>query len=180
MILVYLLGKHGIGKYTVAQEFAKIGYKICDNHLINNPIFSLLDFSKFSKIPDEIWDYTDQIRNIVFDFIKKNPEQNYVLTNVLWNIDYDINTYNKVLRMTEESKTLFIPVKMLINSKDEHLKRIQNTERKLKHKSIKIEDVSHGNVDLIQISHPNLLEIDVTNLQPGGVFERIQRWIYDR
>lgn len=40
-ITLYLIGFAGTGKYTIAKELVKFGYKVIDNHLINNPIFSL-------------------------------------------------------------------------------------------------------------------------------------------
>lgn len=38
-ITLYLIGFAGTGKYTIAKELAKVGYKLVDNHLINNSIF---------------------------------------------------------------------------------------------------------------------------------------------
>ena len=40
--IIYIIGKPGTGKYTIAQEFAKLGFVICDNQLVNNPVFTLL------------------------------------------------------------------------------------------------------------------------------------------
>ena len=37
--IIYLIGKSGSGKYTIAKELAKHGYIICDNQLINYPVF---------------------------------------------------------------------------------------------------------------------------------------------
>lgn len=176
MILVYLIGRHGIGKYTTCLEFAKYGYKICDNQLINNTIFSLLDFNEFEKIPDHVWETIAKVRGVVFDFVTNNPNKNYVLTNCLYDIEYDYGIYNQVLEISKKQKSLFVPVKLVINSRDEHLKRIQNPERKLLYKSTKISDVDE-NLELIKIFHTNLLELDITNLQPNEVYEKIQNWI---
>lgn len=41
-VTLYLIGFAGTGEYTIAKEIANHGYKVVDNHLINNPIFSLL------------------------------------------------------------------------------------------------------------------------------------------
>ena len=41
--IIYLTGKPGIGKYTIAKELAaKHDFIVCDNQLINNYIFDLL------------------------------------------------------------------------------------------------------------------------------------------
>ena len=43
--IIYLTGKPGIGKYTIAKELAKShGFIVCDNQLINNLIFELLQY----------------------------------------------------------------------------------------------------------------------------------------
>ncbi|WP_202070113.1 hypothetical protein [Rickettsia tillamookensis] len=64
--------------------------------------------------------------------------------------------------------SLFVPVKLLI-SEEENNKRIQNPDRALRYKSLSIE----GNAELINISHPHLLEIDVSDLTANAVAERI-------
>ncbi|MCC8400282.1 MAG: hypothetical protein LN563_06965 [Rickettsia endosymbiont of Platyusa sonomae] len=50
-IIIYLIGKPGTGKYTIAKEIARAGYSICDNQHINNPIFSLLNYDGLTPIP---------------------------------------------------------------------------------------------------------------------------------
>jgi len=56
--IIYLIGNPGCGKYTIAQEICKHGFTLCDNHLINNPIFSLLNYN---KIPDYEWQSIDSV-----------------------------------------------------------------------------------------------------------------------
>ena len=79
--IIYLIGKPGTGKYTIAQELAKFGFIVCDNQLINNPIFTLLNYDGFSKIPEIGWNAIGHIRTAVFDFIAIEQKHNYVLTN---------------------------------------------------------------------------------------------------
>ncbi|HEX6477597.1 MAG TPA: hypothetical protein VF043_02040 [Ktedonobacteraceae bacterium] len=44
--IVYLIGYAGTGKYTIAKELARLtGAVIVDNHLINNPVFSIVGAS---------------------------------------------------------------------------------------------------------------------------------------
>ncbi|MEY4463771.1 MAG: hypothetical protein RLZZ81_742 [Pseudomonadota bacterium] len=47
--IIYLIGKPGTGKYTIAKELVESVYIICDNQLINNPIFALLGYDGFKK-----------------------------------------------------------------------------------------------------------------------------------
>lgn len=72
--VLYLIGRSGSGKYTIAKHIEKYGFKVVDNHLINNPIFSLLDLSEGKSIPDFSKKYTAQIRATVFDFIKQETQ----------------------------------------------------------------------------------------------------------
>lgn len=38
--IIYLSGKPGVGKYTIAKALAnKYGFIVCDNQLINTPVF---------------------------------------------------------------------------------------------------------------------------------------------
>ncbi|MBX9697374.1 MAG: hypothetical protein K2X53_04745 [Alphaproteobacteria bacterium] len=67
--VIYLIGKPGTGKYTISQALVKKGYTICDNQLINNPIFALIDYDEFTMVPDRAWKAIAQVRNAVFDFL---------------------------------------------------------------------------------------------------------------
>ncbi len=73
--LIYLTGKAGIGKYTIAKELAKShGFIICDNQLINNPIFELLQYDGYAQIPEFAWDFIARIRDEIFEFLKKHQK----------------------------------------------------------------------------------------------------------
>lgn len=51
--IVYLIGHPGTGKLTIAQNLvSSLEFIICDNQLINNPIFTLLNYDGFSVIPE--------------------------------------------------------------------------------------------------------------------------------
>lgn len=64
-VTIYLTGKAGVGKYTIAKQLAEHNFKILDNHLINNPIFSLLDLDRASPIPQDAWVAVSRIRWVV-------------------------------------------------------------------------------------------------------------------
>ena len=161
-IILYLIGKPGTGKYTIAKEIEKSGYTICDNHLINNPIFSLLKLDGVSPIPQFAWDAIAQIREGIFDFLRHETLRNYILTNVLYDIDCDRQIYKQVERMALERNSFFFPITLSI-SEAENIKRIQNHDRHSRYKSINIEDV-YPEHPLLPISHPNLFDLDVTHL----------------
>ncbi|MCC8398503.1 MAG: hypothetical protein LN569_04340 [Rickettsia endosymbiont of Labidopullus appendiculatus] len=170
-IIIYLIGKPGTGKYTIAQEIAKTGYSICDNQHINNPIFSLLNYDGLTPIPEFAWDAIGRIRDSIFNFLSQEIVNNYVFTNCLYEVEGDHELFNQVQQLAVNRRSVFIPVKLLI-SQEENIKRIQQLDRLLRYKSIDVQDV-YPEYPLIQISHPNLFEFDVTNLSASEAARRI-------
>lgn len=160
--IIYLIGKPGTGKYTIAKELAKVGYIICDNQLINNPIFSLLNYDGFTKIPKSAWEAIGHIRKAVFNFLSVEKINSYVLTNSLYEDEGDCKLYKQVESMALKRSSIFVPVKLLISEK-EHVKRITKAKRLLRLKSIDPEYV-YLKKPLISIENKNLLELDVSNL----------------
>jgi hypothetical protein len=161
-ITLYLIGFAGTGKYTIAKELGKCGYKIVDNHLLNNPIFSLLDLNGVSPIPDNAWEAIRKIREAVLNFVVQDIASHYVFTNELLEEEYDYAIYNQVKNAAEQRGSLFIPVKITV-SLEEHNKRIGNLERKERFKETTI---AHNRVKkgMIKVSHSNLLELDGSDL----------------
>jgi hypothetical protein len=160
--IIYLIGKPGVGKYTTAQEIAKSGYVICDNQLINNPIFTLVGYDGFGNVSDDAWNAIKKIRDSVFDFIECEPHNNYVLTNVLNDDEGDRALFIQVEGMTKKRGSIFVPIKLTV-SKEEHLKRIQEPSRRVRYKSIDPQDV-YDSQELLFITHKNLLQLDTTQM----------------
>lgn len=153
---------------------AKHGFIICDNQLVNNPIFTLLNYDGFRKIPEIAWDAIGRIRTAVLDFISIEQSNNYVLTNCLYENEGDRGCYSQVESMALKRGSLFIPVKLLI-SEEEHLKRIIEPSRRDRWKSIDSKEV-YNTEPLITIEHPNLLELDVSKLSAAQVAEKILKY----
>src|SRR3990167_3739309 len=170
-IILYLIGKPGVGKYTIACELEKRGFVVCDNQLANNPIFSLLQYDGFTKIPAYAWNVIKKIRGAIFDFILLEPNNNYVLTNVLNEDEGDNELYKQVKKLASDRKSHFIPVKLSI-AQDEHIKRISYISRRDRYKSIDLND-AYDTTPLLSIDDKNLLEIDVTNLSAIQSAEKI-------
>jgi hypothetical protein len=168
--IIYLIGRAGTGKYTIAKEIAKSGYIICDNQHINNPIFTLLNYDGMERVPRFAWNAIATVRRGIFDFLRDETSNSYVMTNVLYESPGDRALFSQVEELAEERGGFFVPVKLLI-SEEENRKRIQNPDRRLRKKSINIIDTSENK--LMHISHPNLLELDVTNLAAEAAAERI-------
>lgn len=174
--IIYLTGKPGVGKYTIARELAaNHGFIVCDNQLINNPIFELLQYDGYAKIPDFAWEFIAHIRAEVFDFLAHHTQNSYVLTNCLADTQEDRELYGQVQQMAETRRSLFIPVQIQIN-KEEHLKRLTRPERRERWKSIDPNDAEDSG-PLISISHPNLFSLNVSNLSPEDASEAIMNHI---
>ncbi|MBX9831310.1 hypothetical protein K2X40_05105 [Candidatus Babeliales bacterium] len=168
-VMIYLIGLGGVGKYTIAQHIAHHGYKVIDNHLINNPILSLIDLDGTTPISPTAWFAISRIRRAVFDFIMLDYEKNYVLTNEL--LETDSGLYERVMEIADARESLFVPVKLTI-VKAEHIKRVTSPGRAERFKSTSTED-ARLDQQLISISHPHLLELDVTNLTAQEAAEKI-------
>ena len=175
-IILYLTGKPGVGKYTIAKEIAKAhSFIVCDNQLINNPIFELLQYDGYAKIPDFAWDTIARIRTEVFDFLAHHTKNSYVLTNCLADTQEDRELYGQVEQLAQTRGSLFIPVQIQI-SKEEHLKRLTRPERRQRWKSIDPSD-AEDNGPLISIANPNLFSLNVSNLSPEDAAEAIMNHI---
>lgn len=100
--IIYLTGKQGYGKYAIAKKLAeKHGFIVCDNQLINNPIFELLQYNGYDKIPYFACDSISKIRTEIFEFLTKVPQNNYILTNCLDETANDRNLYEQVMDMAK-------------------------------------------------------------------------------
>lgn len=174
--IIYLTGKPGVGKYSIAKELAaKYGFIVCDNQLINNPIFELLQYDGYAKIPDFAWDTIARIRDEVLDFLVHHTKNSYVLTNCLADTQEDRELYGQVQQMAQTRWSLFIPVQIQI-SKEEHLKRLTQPKRRQRWKSIDPSD-AEDNGPLISITYPNLFALNVSNLSPKDAAEAIMNHI---
>ncbi|PPE03061.1 AAA family ATPase [Holospora curviuscula] len=174
--IIYLTGKPGVGKYTIAKELAaKYGFIVCDNQLINNPIFELLQYDGYAKISDFSWGSIPRIRDEVLDFLAHHTQNSYVLTNCLADTQEDRKLYGQVEQMAQTRGALFIPVQIQI-SKEEHLKRLTRPERRQRWKSIDPSD-AEDNGPLISIANPNLFALNVSNLSPKDAGEAIMNHI---
>lgn len=170
--IIYLTGKPGVGKYTIAKALAAShGLVVCDNQLINYPIFGLLKYDGYMTIPDMAWESIGRIRTEVLDFLSKMRQNSYVLTNCLEETEGDRAIFKEVERMAELRGSVFVPVCLTVE-RHEHIRRIIRPERKQRLKSLDPDEAEdHG--PLLSIKHPHTLRLDITRLTPEEAAARI-------
>ncbi len=159
--VVYIIGLPGTGKLSVAKELCKKKQiKLIDNHLISNIIFSISDDIN----NDKHLDFRTKIRNIALDAVADiaKPEENFILTNVLYKNSVD--WYSPVEKMAMKRNAKFVPIE-LVCSRDENMKRIQSEGRSAQYKATDVKVVDEASsLGLWEFQHPNKLVLDNTNL----------------
>ncbi len=175
---IYLLGMPGTGKYTVAQGIAaRAGFRVVDNHLINNPIFTVVRVDGKTTLPREIWKYTGDVGRAVFECIRtlSPPEFSFVLTNALYHDQPEDHAwFAEVAALAASRKALFVPVRLTISDTEEHRRRITDPTRDLRMKEIDPAGADRYAVrEVLVPNHPHLLSLDVTRMTENDVTEKI-------
>ncbi len=170
-VVIYIMGLAGTGKYTIAKKISSHGYKLVDNHLINNPIFSLLENDGEGRASNAATDKIDQIRSIVLEFMTEDRQHHYVLTNQLLDNPFHRRIYDEIMNAAKIRGSLFVPVRLSISS-NERAKRIVQPDRG---ERFKITDAAEAYEPRkrLKVSHQNLLELDVTHLSADEAANKI-------
>ena len=136
--VIHLLGAPGTGKYTVALELVQLGkaagaeVRLVDNHLINNPVFSLLRLDGKTKLPDGVWDSIGIIWDVVADTMKRlaPKEFNFILTNALFEHDAEDRVHMQEMAAVAAARGgRYVPVRLILTNIDEHTRRITAADR---------------------------------------------------
>lgn len=161
----------GTGKYTVAREIAALtGAVIVDNHLINNPVFSVVGVDGIKPLPAGVWPKIAGIRRIVLDTIVElaQPEASFIFTNELFEgKSADRLLFEDMAILATKRKALFVPVILRCES-EELYRRVISPERAIRFK-LRNADWTRESIrsySLLHVDHPNGLELDVTDLSP--------------
>jgi len=179
--IIYLIGYPGVGKLTIAKALCELtGARLVDNHMANNPIFSIIAVDGNTKIPEAAWDRVKAVRDILFDTILHVAPRtsSYVLTNVLLDDDGDRDLFEQVRRLAEQRTSLFVPV-VLQCQKGEHLKRVAAPGRAENYKDSQPSSLEKLMAErpLLPIVHPYVLRLDTTSLSPQEAASAILKHI---
>ena len=169
--IVYLIGYAGTGKYSIARELVRLtGAVLVDNHLINNPVFSVVGASGNKPLPAGAWQKIESIRRIVLDSIAElaPPEASFILTNELFEgKSVDRRWYEDVAILATRRQARLVPV-ILRCDPEEVCRRVTSPERVARFKESSADKTREKvrTYQLLRVDHPNCLELEITNLSP--------------
>lgn len=178
--LVLLIGFAGTGKYTIGRELCRrTGAKLVDNHLIANPVFTVVDADGITPLPKEVWAKLKEIRRIVYDSIRELSPANlgFVLTMELrQNNPDDPSAIDDLEKLAAARKSLFVPIRLLCDI-EELCRRVADPSRRERLKEISVENTRRKSAEdaVLNSKHPNLRTIDVTAKSPSETAEAIIR-----
>jgi len=174
-VVIYIIGLAGTGKYTIAKKISNRGYKLVDNHLINNPIFSLLGKDGARRASEGATKKITRIRNIVLEFSVEDSKANYIFTNQLLNNGFHQDIYSKILETAHKRNSIFVPVVLTISS-SERARRIVQPERAARFK-ITDANEAYRSKKILNVSHQNLMQLDVTHLSADQAADQIMKHV---
>ena len=175
-ILYYLIGYPGVGKHSIGQAMVAQGHEVherlvlVDNHYINNPIFGLLDVDGIKPLPPQVWAQVRKVGEAVTTTIRElsPPSWSFIKTNYLADDPGERQAFEEVVQLANARNAGFLPV-VLHCGLEEHLRRVADPSRAERFKWRDrdgllrlMEEKGH-----LQPEHPNLLDLNVTDLTPG-------------
>ncbi|HET6670273.1 MAG TPA: hypothetical protein VFH15_08570 [Pyrinomonadaceae bacterium] len=176
--IITLIGFAGTGKYTIGRELCELtGAKLIDNHLINNPIFKVVNPDGITPLPPGIWDKVKAVRGIVYEAIRElSPSDlSFVFTIELFaSSPGDQRAFIDLEELAAARGSLFVPVRLLCEV-EELCRRVVDPGRIQMIKSISPTEARRksANESVLNSSHPHTLTLDVTKKTPGESTESI-------
>jgi hypothetical protein len=171
--IILLMGFAGVGKYTIGQGLSKLtGAKLVDNHLINNPIFTVVDADGLTQLAAPVWDKVKEIRRVVYNAIRElsPPNLSFIFTMELReNNTADHVGFVELKKLADARGSLFVPIRLVCDV-EELCRRVVSPERteRLKMISPELARKRCEEDKVLTPRHRNLRTIDVTNRSPNG------------
>lgn len=170
--IIHLLGAPGTGKYTIAREMVQQAeLRLVDNHLINNPLFSLIRQDGRTPLPPRIWDNVAKIWEAVADTMAHiaPAEFSYVLTNALFEHDAEDRRHMERMAAVADARGgVYIPVRLLISDVGEHVRRITATDRSGRMKETDpARPARYAGLEVLKTGLQTEMTLDVTRLKAG-------------
>lgn len=176
--MVLLIGFAGTGKYTIGRELCeRTGAKLIDNHLINNPIFKVVNADGVTPLPAGVWDRVKEVRTAVYDAIRElsPPEMGFVFTMELRESNpADLGAFWELDQLAAERQSRFVPIR-LICGVEELCRRVVDPGRVAMLKEISPELARRKSAEdlVLNAPHPNQRTLDVTKRTASGSVDAI-------
>ena len=176
--IVALIGFAGTGKYTIGRELCeRTGARLIHNHLINNPIFAVVNADGVTRLPPGVWDRVREIRATVYHAIRElsPPEMSFVITTELRESNpLDHVAFADLAELATARQSRFVPIR-LICGVEELCRRVSDPERIAMLKSISPELARKKSLEeeVLNPPHPNLRTLDVTKRTASGSVDAI-------
>ncbi len=180
-VIVYLFGYAGTGKYTVAKALeARAPFTLVHNHLINNPIFSVVRVDGATPMPDGVWAEVDKVRAAVLSAITHLAPKtaNFIFTNELLETAEDMAVFDDIAALARTRGARLLPVRLSC-ADAVHAMRIDAPERAAMFKETSVANVLARKraMPVLTPNHPNLFELDITDVTPAAAAEMIENRI---
>ena len=180
--LIVLVGFAGTGKYTIGRLLSeRTGAKLVDNHLINNPVFTVVNADGVTPLPAPVWDKVGAVRRIVYETIRdiSPPGLSFIFTLEMRQSD---PAAHRAFRDLEELAAarggLLIPIRLLCDV-EELCRRVVDPAR-----ARRLKDISPANArrkcaehTVLHPEHENVRTMDVTAKTPGESADAVEREI---
>ncbi len=176
--IVALIGFAGTGKYTIGRELCeRTGARLIHNHLINNPIFAVVNADGVTSLPPGVWDRVREIRATVYQAIRElsPPEMSFVITMELRESNpLDHLAFQDLGELAAARQSRFVPIR-LICGVEELCRRVADPERVAMLKTISPELARKKSLEeeVLNVPHPNLRTLDVTKRTASGSVDAI-------
>ena len=176
--MVLLIGFAGTGKYTIGRELCeRTGAKLVDNHLINNPVFTVINADGVTPLPAGVWDRVKEIRATVYKAIRElsPPGMGFVFTMELRESNpEDHKAFRDLERLAAARQSRFIPIRMICGV-DELCRRVADPTRAamLKEISPELARKKFAEDSVLNMPHQNQLTLDVTKRTASGSVDAI-------
>jgi len=176
--IVLLIGFAGTGKYTIGRELCeRTGAKLVDNHLINNPIFKVVNADGVTPLPARVWDRVKEVRATVYEAIRElsPPEMGFVFTMELRESNLEDHTaFWDIEQLAGARQSRFVPIR-LICGVEELCRRVADPARVAMFKEISPELARKKMAEdsVLNVPHPNQRTLDVTKRSASGSVDAI-------
>ena len=165
--IIVLIGFAGTGKYTIGRELCEqTGAKLIHNHLINNPIFQVVDADGIKQLPFGVWNKVKAVRAIVYEAIRElsPPELSFVFTIELFESSPgDHEAFDNLEQLAAARGSMFVPIR-LICEVEELCRRVSHPARVGMIKSLSSDEARRKSAteSVLARNHQHEFTVDVT------------------